>query len=90
MLKYPMLQLDCDIGTAQPVLSWSNDGGVTFPLTLSAISGSAESAQRAAARFIWRQLGAARQRVFKIVITTSTQLVRLVNAYLGVTPGTEQ
>lgn len=90
MIKYPMLQLDCDIGTAAVVLSYSDDGGVTFPRTLTGITASAETSRGAAARFIWRQLGAARQRVFRMVITTSTQLVRLVNAYLGVTPGTEQ
>jgi len=88
-IKYGLLELDCDIGTAQVALEYSNDGGKTFPLTRAAISGSAETSNGGFARFRWQQLGRSRDRVFKFVITTATNLIRLVNAYVGVTPGVE-
>ena len=88
-IKYPSLELDCDIGTAQPVLSYSNDGGKTYPYTLAALAGSGETSNGSFPRFIWRQLGRSRDRVFKLVITNAANLIRLVNAYIGVSPGTE-
>jgi hypothetical protein len=39
---------------------------------------------------MWRQLGMGRQRTFRIKTTSSTELVRYINAYMGVAPGTEQ
>lgn len=83
-IKYPLLELDAQLGTAQVGLSWSNDGGTTFPFTRSAISGSGETSQGQAPRFRWWQLGTARDRVFRMTITNSTELVRLVNCYVGV------
>lgn len=89
MVKYPLLQLDAAMGTATAGLEWSNDGGVTFPFSRTAISPSAETSQGNAPRYMWRQLGQSRQRTFRIKTTSTTQLVRYVGAYLGVAPGTE-
>jgi hypothetical protein len=88
-IKFPLLELKADAGTAQVVLSYSNDGGKTFPYTRAAISESAETSNGEQGRFQWRQLGRSRDRVFKFIITTKTELVRLIDAYLGVSPGTE-
>lgn len=89
-IKYPLLQLDADMGTATATLEWSNDGGKTFPFSRAAISPSAETSQGNAPRYMWRQLGMGRQRTFRIKTTSSTELVRYINAYMGVAPGTEQ
>lgn len=89
-IKYPLLQLDADMGTATASLEWSNDGGKTFPFSRAAISPSAETSQGNAGRYMWRQLGMGRQRTFRIKTTSSTELVRYINAYMGVAPGTEQ
>jgi len=89
-IRYPLLQLDADMGTATASLEWSNDGGKTFPFSRAAISPSAETSQGNAPRYMWRQLGMGRQRTFRIKTTSSTELVRYVNAYMGVSAGTEQ
>lgn len=89
-IKYPLLQLDADMGTATAGLEWSNDGGKTFPFSRAPISPSAETSQGNAPRYMWRQLGMGRQRTFRISTTSSTELVRYINAYMGVAPGTEQ
>jgi hypothetical protein len=89
-IKYPLLQLDADMGAATASLEWSNDGGKTFPFSRAAISPSAETSQSNAPRYMWRQLGMGRQRTFRIKTTSSTELVRYINAYMGVSPGTEQ
>lgn len=89
-VKYPLLQLDADMGSATAALEWSNDGGKTFPFSRAAISPSAETSQSNAPRYMWRQLGMGRQRTFRVKTTTSTELVRYVGAYMGVTTGTEQ
>jgi hypothetical protein len=88
-IKYPLLELDCDIGSAQVVLSYSNDGGKTFPYTRAAISGSGETSNGSLPRFRWWQCGRSRDRVFKFIITTSTQLIKLINAYVGVSASEE-
>jgi hypothetical protein len=82
--------LDADMGTATASLEWSNDGGKTFPFSRAPISPSAETSQGNAPRYMWRQLGMGRQRTFRIKTTSSTELVRYINAYMGVAPGIEQ
>lgn len=88
-VKYPSLEIDADVGTAQMTLSYSNDGGRNF-LTLArpdaTISGSASVAFK---RYKWWQLGRSRDRVFKISITDSTNLIRIVDANLGIGIGEE-
>ena len=88
-IRYPRLELDCDIGTAQVVLSYSNDGGKTFPYTRAAISGSAETSNGSFPRFVWWQCGRSRDRVFKFIITTGSNLIRLINAYIGLSQSQE-
>jgi hypothetical protein len=89
-LKYPRFELDCDIGTAQPQLSYSNNGGRSF----NAWSYPLQQAQDQSApgtfrRFYARQLGQARNRVYRVTISDSANLIRIINAYASVEPGTE-
>jgi hypothetical protein len=84
--KYPSLEIDADIGTAQIALSYSDDGGRTFPHTRAAMSGSAAVEFK---RFKWWQLGRSRDRVFRATITDNANTIRLINAYLDARAGTE-
>lgn len=89
--RYSSLQMDADIGTAQPVLSYSNNGGKTFSTPRAAIAGSSEQGTASDAptlqRFKWWQLGRSRDRVFRIQITDSANLVRIVGAFLNADVG---
>lgn len=93
VVKYPSLTLDCDIGTAQAVLSVSNDGGKTFPSGLvraaQAVSGDT-GFQGGFGRMIWRQLGRSRDRVFDVTISDTANQITLINAYLNAIAGTEE
>ena len=88
-VKHPLLEIQADIGTAQITLEASNDGGTTFPISRAAISGSAETGHGRTARFRWRQLGTSRNRAYRYTITTSTELVRIAGADIGISPGSE-
>lgn len=82
-IRYPRLELDCDIGTAQPVLDYSNDGGRSFlgrnyPMQQAPDQGTAGAFQR----FYTTQLGRSRDRVFKVSITDSANPIRIAAAYL--------
>jgi hypothetical protein len=93
-IKYPRFELDGDFGTAAPTLSYSNDGGRNFltgapwpyPLRQAADAGSAGASRR----FFALQLGRSRDRVFKMDISDSANLIRIANAYLTAEPGTEK
>lgn len=92
-MKYPYFEIYGQFGAANPVLSYSNDGGITFgesfTLTQAANQGT-PAAVPTYKRYYQRQLGRSRDRVFKVTITTSADLVRIADAYLGVEAGTEQ
>lgn len=86
---YSRFELDIDpqvnsgAGTIAPVLDYSNNGGrsflgFNFPLAQAAN----DSAPGAFQRFYANQLGHSRDRVFKVSITDSTNLIRIANAYL--------
>lgn len=85
--KYPSLEIDCDCGTAQHVLTYSDDGGKTFPHTRPALSQSTGTKMK---RVKWWQLGQARDRVFRDTITDSVNLIRINNAYLDARKGSEE
>ncbi len=81
--KYPRFELDGDIGTAAPILDYSNNGGRSFlgynyPMTQAQDQGAPGTFKR----FFALQLGRSRDRVFKTTITDSTNLIRIANAYL--------
>jgi hypothetical protein len=83
-------QLDIESGAslnAQPeqnaYLDWSDDGGHTFNTPRAAGIGLYQNFKK---RVVWRRLGAARDRVYRVTITGKTK-VALVNAYLNITPG---
>ena len=88
---YAQLKIDCDIGTATCLLELSDDGGKTFRTTGpgTAIGTIPLPATGALPYLQWWQLGRSRDRVFRTTITSSTQLIRLVAAYLTGIPGTE-
>jgi hypothetical protein len=90
-IKYPMFTLDADIGSAVPVLTYSNDGGRTFANGTGTYSLNPSNNQTPGgfARYYQRQLGRSRDRVFQVTIIDGSNLIRLINAYIDVNPGTE-
>jgi hypothetical protein len=92
-IKYPSFELDCDMGNAAATLSYSNDGGRNF-LNLNR-SDATKTVQPnfgtrgAMGRLKWHELGRSRDRVFSISISDSQNLIRILNAYLGVGQGEE-
>lgn len=91
-LKYPSLEISADAGTAQFSLSYSNDGGKTFPASLMRPAQGPTNDQGATGqfgRYKWRQLGRSRDRVFQISCTDNTNLPNLIDAYVGIGDGTE-
>jgi hypothetical protein len=90
VIKYDRFELDGDLGTAAPILDYSNDGGRTWlalnrPLQQVVSTGIPGTFQR----FFCNQLGRSRDRVFKVTITDADNLIRIANAYIDVTPGSE-
>ena len=90
-VKYPRFELDCDIGSAQPYLSYSNDGGRNFsswsyPMMQSPPQGNPGGAPELK-RFYALQLGRSRDRVFRVSITDSANLIRIASAYVTANPG---
>lgn len=88
--SYDRLELDGDMGTASPILDYSNDGGRSFlgrnfPLKQSVDS----SIQGTFRRFYQTQLGQSRDRVYQVTISDNSNLIRIANAYCSVTAGTE-
>lgn len=72
---YPGLQIDMQTGLGdsaitgdppQAVLSWSDDGGLSFPVELTA-SASAGNLGERTTRVIYRRLGHSRDRVYRLV-----------------------
>lgn len=91
-IKYRRFELDADIGTATPVLDYSNDGGRNFQVgTLAyAMTKSTASTPGGFGQYYAMQLGRSRDRVFRVTINDSTNLIKLVNAYVDANPGTER
>jgi len=87
--KHQKLMLDGVWGSATPTLSWSDDGGVTFNTARDFQTIGTAAATGIKTLVSWA-LGRARDRVYKVVITTSADLVRLSNAWLSVSAGTEE
>lgn len=88
-VQYSSLYLDADIGTAQPALDFSNNGGKTFPRAYAAKPASTESPEDGFPRYGWVQLGRSRDRVFRVTIDSSASTICLISAYLDAAPGTE-
>lgn len=83
--RYNRFELDCDVGTASPILNYSNDGGRTFLSPNYQLQQAQDQiAFGAFQRFYKNQLGVSRDRVFSISITDSTNLIRIANALLDV------
>ena len=89
VVQYSSLYLDADIGTAEPALEFSNNGGKTFPRAYAAKPASTESPDYGFPRYGWVQLGQSRDRVFRVTIDSSTNTICLIAAYLDANPGTE-
>lgn len=90
--KYPALEIHADVGTAAMKLSYSNDGGRTFKALLrpdASITGSNDQAG-SFPRYVWHQLGRARDRVFQVTIADAANPIRIAQAYLTANPGREK
>jgi hypothetical protein len=91
--SYGSIEVDADVGTAQLKMSLSDDGGRTFKTLSRSDATQAASGDTTPVggfgRFIWKQDGESRDRVWRFDITNSTQLVRLQGAYLGIDPSNE-
>lgn len=88
IIIHDRFQLDMDVGTvtgSAPMVSMeiSNDGGKTFGTAKSATAGASGETKK---RVIWRRLGAARDRVYRIT-QDSTEFVSWLAAYLSIRPG---
>lgn len=83
--RYNRFELDCDIGTAQPTLDYSNDGGRTFlGATIPLTQNPDAIAPGTFNRFYTWGTGISRDRVFKVTITDDTNPIRIANALLDV------
>lgn len=90
-LRFPRFELDADIGTSQPYLSYSNDGGRNFNgWSYPMQQAQDQSAPGTFQRFYSLQLGQSRSRVYKVQVTDSTNLQRWINGYATAEPGTER
>jgi hypothetical protein len=84
---YEQFQLDMETGvgsTFNVTLDYSNDGGHTFGAQHTIAAGGTTEYKH---RVIWRRLGRARDRVFRVTITAAVK-VALINAYLRNSAGT--
>ncbi len=83
-VRHQRLQLDMDVGSVstEPTVSLaiSDDGGKTFTSEKSLNAGAAGEYKK---RLIWRRLGRARDRVYRVT-TTSANMVAITAAYLDV------
>lgn len=90
---YPSMEIDADIGSAQMALNYSKDGGRSFPYNLPAIPASNDQGYGSAGggygRFIYRQMGRSRSFTAQAVINSSTQFVRLIDAFIDRRMGDE-
>jgi hypothetical protein len=85
LTRYNRFELDGSFGTASPLLSWSNDGGRSFPTPDYVLAQSQDAiAPGTFQRFYKTQLGVSRDRVFVVTIQDSTNLIRIANALLDV------
>jgi hypothetical protein len=84
-------ELYMETGTGSPspltvALDWSDDRGHTFASPSFYVQGVQNSGTTTAKRIVWRRLGRARDRVYRIGVQGQGK-VALVDAYLEVTPG---
>jgi hypothetical protein len=87
---HKMLTMRADIGTADPKLDYSNDGGLTWGGRNRSMKQATDSGTSGMYRRYWaNQLGRSRDRVYKVTITDHTNLIRIANADLVVGGDTE-
>lgn len=87
VMRHNRLQLDMDVGTvtAAPTVSLavSDDGGKTFTGEKSITAGASGETKK---RLIWRRLGRARDRVYRVT-TEATEAISYTAAYLDIQAG---
>lgn len=88
-LKYRKFTLDADLGTAVPSLSYQNSSGGSLVQTYS-MTRTAAPASGGLGQYYAYQLGRARERIFRVVVVDSANVIRLVNAYVDASPGIER
>ena len=84
--RYNRFELDCDIGTAQPTLDYSNDGGRTYLglTTPLATPNPDQIAPGTFQRFYTWGTGISRDRAFQLTIVDDTNLIRIANALIEI------
>ncbi len=89
-LKHKEIVLDGAWGAATPKLSWSNNSNTSLSFnTARDIQVLGTEAATGAKRSGWMQLGRGLDRVYEVSITTSSDQVRLANAWLSVDKGNQ-
>jgi hypothetical protein len=87
VVRHNRLQLDMDVGsvTSAPTMSLaiSDDGGKTFTSEKSVTAGGAGENK---VRVIWRKLGRARDRVYRVT-TTASEAIAYTAAYIEIQQG---
>jgi hypothetical protein len=85
-IKYPRIEFEADIGNAQIVLDYSNDGGRNFATGTPTftLSKSGEKTPGGFDRYFQLELGRSSDRVFRGTITSSADLIRIINSNLYV------
>lgn len=87
-VKHVSLMMDGVFGSAVPQISWSDNGGVSFN-TPQAMQAKSTAAGSGILTYQQWQLGRARDRVYKVTVTTSADLVRISAADLNIEAGIE-
>lgn len=83
--SHSRFELAADIGTAQASLTYSNNGGKSFVSWSYLMKQAADQgAPDTFNRYYASQLGRSRDRVYSMAIGSSTELVRISDAYLWV------
>ena len=87
-MEHVSLMMDGVFGSAVPQISWSDNGGVSFN-TPQAMQAKSTAAGSGILTYQQWQLGRARDRVYKVTVTTSADLVRISAADLNIEAGIE-
>lgn len=89
VLKHERFELEGELGSANPVLAWANDGGVANLGAHNMQQATDFGITGTRRRFFVNQMGRARDRVYQVTIESSADSIRLAAAYLNVDAGDE-
>ena len=90
-MKFRRFELDADIGTAVPVVDYSDDGGRTFQTTLARnLAKSAAAGVDTFGRYYGLQWGRSRDRRWRVTILDGSNPINLIDAYIDAEEGIEE